>query len=195
MEPLIIAGFVFLTLFMIVGAVDLFYFHIWKYKLHARPESRLEHKLHMTSAFLMVPVAYFLYFQNFGGYALWAAVFFIVAGFATEILDVLSEGASRASLGGLTTVEFSLHVAATILKIVSFAFMFAAKPISAWSLNSPIVLGTYGPMAELIALNVMIGSFLVTVLHLALLSPKVASFNCQTICDLTGCSRFTCCKN
>lgn len=195
MEPLIIAGFVFLTLFMIVGAVDLFYFHIFKYKLHARPESRFEHKLHMTSAVLMVPVAYFLYFHNFGGYAVWAAVFFMVAGFASEILDVISEGDSRASLGGLTTGEFSLHVAATILKIASFAFMFLAKPISTWSLNSPIVLGTHGPIAELIALKVMIGSFLVAVLHLVLLSPKVASFNCQTFCELTGCTRFTCCKN
>ncbi|MGB7210328.1 MAG: hypothetical protein WBD27_16860 [Pyrinomonadaceae bacterium] len=195
MEHPIIAGFVFLNFFMIVGAVDLFYFHIWKYKLHARPESRFEHNLHMTSAILMVPVAYFLYFQNFGGYALWVAVFFIVAGFATEILDVLFEGDSRASLGGLTTGEFSLHVTATILKITSFALMFAVKPIGAWSLNSPIVLDTHGPMAELIALIVMIGSFLVAILHLVLLSPKVVSFNCQTICDFTGCSRFTCCKN
>ena len=195
MEPLIIAGLVFLTLFMIVGAVDLFYFHIWKYKLHARPESRLEHKLHMTSAVLMVPVAYFLYFLNFGGYAFWAAVFFIVAGFATEILDVFSEGDSRASLGGLTTGEFSLHVAATILKVASFAFMFVAKPISAWSLNSPVVLGTHGLIAEIIALNVMIGSFIVAVLHLVLLNPTVATFNFKTVCDLTGCTRFTCCKN
>ena len=39
MEHLVIASFVFLNLFMIVGAVDLFYYHMWKYKLHTRPES------------------------------------------------------------------------------------------------------------------------------------------------------------
>lgn len=195
MNQLIIAGFVFLNLFMIVGAVDLFYFHIWKYKLHARPESRFEHKLHMTSAVLMVPVAYFLYYQNFGGYALWVAVFLVVAGFATEILDVFSEGESRESLGGLTTGELALHVAATMLKVVSFAFMFVAKPISAWSLNSPVVLGTHGPITEIIALNVITGSLIVAVLHLALLNPTVASLNCKTVCHFTGCSRFACCKN
>ena len=57
MEHLVILSFVFLNLFMVLGAVDLFYFHIWKYKLHTRPESRLEHKLHMAFAFLMVALA------------------------------------------------------------------------------------------------------------------------------------------
>lgn len=36
MEHLVTLGFVFLNLFMIVGSVDLFYYHIWKYKLHTR---------------------------------------------------------------------------------------------------------------------------------------------------------------
>lgn len=52
MEYLVIVGFVFLNLFMIVGAVDLFYFHMWKYKLHTRPESIYEHKLHGIFALL-----------------------------------------------------------------------------------------------------------------------------------------------
>jgi len=71
MEHLVIIGFAFLNLFMMLGAVDLFYFHIWKYKLHTRPESRYEHKLHMAFAFLMVPLALLLYYQNLGGIGLW----------------------------------------------------------------------------------------------------------------------------
>ena len=55
MEHLVTLGLIFLNLFMLVGTVDLFYYHIWKYKLHTRPESRYEHKLHMAFAFLMVP--------------------------------------------------------------------------------------------------------------------------------------------
>ncbi len=95
MEHLITLSLIFLNLFMIVGAVDLFYFHIWKYKLHTRPESRYEHKLHMAFAFIMVPLAYFLYYQNSGGWALWAGVFFVAAALGTEMLDVFSEGDSR----------------------------------------------------------------------------------------------------
>ena len=194
MEHLIIAGFVFLNLFMIVGTVDLFYYHIWKYKLHARSESRYEHKLHMVFAFIMVPLAYFLYYQDFGGYALWAAVFFVAAALSTEMLDVFTEGDSRASIGGLTTGEYSIHVAATIFKVASFAFMFASKPAAAWDLSSPALLGSYGSLGEMMALQVMIGSGLVGVLHLVLLHKKVAALGCKTVCDIAGCTRFACCK-
>ena len=193
MDHLVIASFVFLNLFMVLGAVDLFYFHIWKYKLHTRPESRYEHKLHMAFAFLMVPLAYFLYYQNFGGWALWAGVFFVVAALSTELLDVFSENDSRASIGGLSTQEYALHVVLTILKVASFAFMFAAKPADAWSLSSPTVLGAHGFMAEATALQVMVGSGLVGVLHIVLLHPRVAALNCQSVCDIAKCTRFSCC--
>lgn len=194
MEHLVVLGLVFLNLFMLVGSVDLFYYHIWKYKLHTRQESRYEHKLHMVFAFLMVPIAFLLYYQDLGGYALWAAVFFVVAALGTEMLDVFTENDSRASLGGLTTGEYSIHVAATILKVASFAFMFAAKPAAAWELSAPIVLGSHGSMAEMMALQVMIGSGVVGILHLVLLNKRVAGINCQTVCDIAGCKRFACCR-
>lgn len=190
MDHLVIVSFVFLNLFMVLGAVDLFYYHIWKYKLHRRPESRYEHKLHMAFAFLMVPVAMLLYYQNLGGIALWAAVFFVVAALGTEILDVFSENDSRASLGGLSTGEYALHVVLTILKVASFAFMFAAKPAAAWELASPMHLGSYGWMGEMIALKVGLGSGLVGCLHFLLLQPKVAAIECSSF----GCSKFSCCS-
>lgn len=175
MEHLVTLGFVFLNLFMIVGSVDLFYYHIWKYKLHTLPESRYEHKLHMTFAFIMVPLAYCLYYQDLGGYGLWAAVFFVAAALGTEMLDVFTEGDSRASLGGLSTGEYSFHVAATILKVASFAFMFAAKPVAAWDPSSPVFLGSHGFMAEMTALQVMVGSGAVGILHLILIHPRLAN--------------------
>lgn len=193
MEHLIILGFVFLNLFMVLGAIDLFYFHIWKYKLHARAESRYEHKLHMAFAFLMVPVGYFLFFQNSGGWALWAGVAAVAAALGTELLDVISENDSRASIGGLSTEEYSLHVVLTILKVAAFAFIFASKPIEAWSLSAPVVLGSYGWMGEMMAAKVMIGSFAVGVLHLALLHPKVAALDVRTICNATVCRGRSCC--
>lgn len=180
---------------MIVGSVDLFYYHIWKYKLHTRPESRYEHKLHMTFAFLMVPIAFLLYYQDLGGYGLWAAVLFVIAALLAEMLDVFAEGDSRASLGGLTTGEYSIHVAATILKVASFAFTFAAKPAAAWHISSPVSLGTHGWMAEAMALQVMVGSGVVGLLHLILLSKKAALIHCRSFCDIARCKRFVCCKS
>jgi hypothetical protein len=190
MEHLVILSFVFLSLFMVLGAVDLFYFHLWKYKLHTRPESRFEHKLHMAFAFLMVPIALLLYYQNLGGIGLWAAVFFVAAALATELDDVLSENDSRASLGGLSTGEYLLHVLLTILKVASFSFMFASKPLAAWSLGSTVSLGSYGWLAEMMALKVAIGSGLVGILHVVLLHPKVAALGCSSS---AGCSTVSCC--
>jgi hypothetical protein len=194
MEHLIIVGLVFLNLFMIVGAVDLFYFHMWKYKLHTRPESIYEHKLHGIFALIMVPLAFFLYYQNSAGYALWAGVFFFVAALAVEMMDVFSEGDSRAAIGGLTTGEYSLHVAATILKVASFAFIFAAKPISAWSFASPLSLGSHGPMGEIIALKIMAGSLFIGLLHFALLNKRIGSISPTSACGrLFGRAGLRCC--
>lgn len=181
MDHLVIIGFVFLNLFMVLGAVDLFYYHLWKYKLHTRAESRYEHKLHMAFAFLMVPIALLLYYQDLGGIGLWAAAIFVGGALTTELDDVLSENDSRASLGGLSSGEYALHVVLTMLKMASFAFMFASKPVSAWSLSSPVVLGSYGWMAEMMALKVAIGSGLVGVLHLALLHPRIASLQWPSV--------------
>ena len=178
---------------MVLGAIDLFYFHIWKYKLHTRAESRYEHKLHMAFAFLMVPVGYLLFFQNSGGWALWAGVAAVAAALGTELLDVISENDSRASIGGLSTEEYSLHVVLTILKVAAFAFIFASKPIEAWSLSAPAVLGSYGWLGEMMAAKVMIGSFAVGILHLALLHPAVAALDVRTICNATVCRGRSCC--
>lgn len=190
MEHLVILSFVFLNLFMVLGAVDLFYFHMWKYKLHTRRESRYEHKLHMAFAFLMVPVALLLYYQNLGGIGLWAALYFVVIALFTEVLDVFSENDSRASVGGLSTGEYAIHVVVTILKIASFAFMFASKPLWAWSLGSTVLLGSHGWMGEMIAIKVAIGSGAVGILHAALLHPRVAALEWKS---LLGCGKTSCC--
>ncbi|HMQ03047.1 MAG TPA: hypothetical protein PKD26_03955 [Pyrinomonadaceae bacterium] len=193
MEHLVIVGFVLLNLFMIVGAVDLFYYHMWKYKLHTRPESIYEHKLHGIFALIMVPLAYFLYYQNSGGYALWAGVFFVAAALSVEMLDVFSEGDSRASIGGLTTGEYSLHVAATILKVASFSFIFASKPASAWSLEAPFSMGSYGSMGEMMAMQVMVGSLMIGLLHFVMLNKRIGSISFSSACSRLGCTSMSCC--
>ena len=67
--------------------------------------------------------------------------------------------------------------------------MFASKPLAAWDVTSPMNLGSYGWMAEMIALKVAIGSAAVASLHIALLHPKVAAIDCGSL----GCSKIACC--
>ena len=88
-----------------------------------------------------MPVVFFLFYKDFGGWALWAGVLFIALEQIVEIADVPSENKSRASLGGLSSTEYTAHVVAITARTVAIALALAAKPLSAWSLDSPLVLG------------------------------------------------------
>ena len=131
MEHLIAAATIFLMLFAAVGAYDGLYLHLWKYRLYAREESLYEHKLHTIVAFFFVPVVFLLFYGNFGGLALWAAVLFIGIELVVEMMDVLEENGSRAGLGGLSREEYAAHVLAITARVAALALALAAKPLSA----------------------------------------------------------------
>jgi hypothetical protein len=174
-EQLINAAAIFLVLFSMVAAIDGLYFHLWKYRLYARPESLYEHKLHMARAFLFVPIVYFLFYRNFGGPALWLGVFFIAVDLVIEMLDVLDENKSRAKIGGLSSTEYAIHVFATTLRTACIALALADKPLSAWSLSSPIILEQQFPMANFIAFNIIPGNIVTAFLHVWLMRDKYRS--------------------
>lgn len=181
MSYLVTIGSVFLVLFLLVATIDGLYFHLWKYKLFTRAESIYEHKLHTIRAFLFIPIVFFLFYTNFGGIALWTGIAFILLDLAVEMLDIFTENDSRASLGGLTSLEYAVHVTATTFRIAAISFILAAKPVSAWSLSSPLIIGEYSSLISMNAINTMIGNLLVGVLHLLLLSKNFRSlpvFNC-----------------
>jgi hypothetical protein len=169
MEHLMSAATVFLILFGVVAAFDGLYLHLWKYRLYARPESRREHKLHTMQAFLFVPVVFFLFYRDFGGWMLWAGVLFIALEQVVEIMDVLDENDSRASLGGLSSTEYATHVIAITARTVAIALALAAKPLSAWSLDAPPVTGTEHSFASAVAFNTIIGNLIVAGLHVWLM--------------------------
>ena len=171
-EQLMTAATIFLILFGLVAAFDGLYLHLWKYRLYAREESLGEHKLHTLQGVLFMPVVLFLFYKDFGGWALWAGVVFIALEQIVEILDVLSENKSRAGLGGLSSTEYTAHVVAITARTVAIALALAAKPLSAWSLDSPLVLGPDHAMASGVAFNTIVGNVLVVALHLWLMRGK-----------------------
>ena len=171
-EHLMNLATIFLMLFGIVAAVDGLYLHLWKYRLYARPESRYEHKLHTAQAFLFVPIVFFFFYQNFGGWALWTGVLFIAFEQVVEIMDVLDENDSRASLGGLSSTEYAAHAIAITARTAAIALAVAAKPLSAWSLEAPLVIGTAHSWASSVALKMIIGNLIVAALHVWLMQRK-----------------------
>jgi hypothetical protein len=168
-DHLMSAATIFLILFGFVAGFDGLYLHLWKYRLYSRPESRREHKLHTAQAFLFIPVIFFLFYQDFGGWALWAGVLFIALEQVIEIMDVLDERDSRASIGGLSSTEYTTHVIAITARTVAIALALAAKPLSAWSLNSPLIIRPEHSFASGVAFNTIIGNLLVAGLHVWLM--------------------------
>ncbi len=171
-EHLMSAATIFLMIFGVEAAVDGLYLHLWKYRLYARPESRREHKLHAAQGALFVPVVFFLFYQDFGGLALWAGVLFLAFEQVVEILDVLDERDSRASLGGLSSTEYALHAVAITARTAAVALALAAKPMSAWSLDAPRVMGPGHAWASSVGLQTVVGNVLVVGLHLWLMLPR-----------------------
>ena len=166
------AATILLMLFGVVAAVDGLYLHLWKYRLYARPESWREHKLHTAQGALFMPVVFFLFYGDFGGAALWAGVFFLAAEQVVEVWDVLDERDSRASLGGLSSAEYAAHVIAITARTAAVALALAAKPLSAWSLDAPLVTGPGHQWASSVALQMIVGNLLVVGLHVWLMLPR-----------------------
>ncbi|HMS40579.1 MAG TPA: hypothetical protein PKE69_10155 [Pyrinomonadaceae bacterium] len=174
---------IFLILFLLVATIDGIYFHLWKYKLFARAESLYEHKLHTIRAFLFIPIVFFLFYADFGGLALWTGIFFILLDLAVEMFDVFAENDSRASMGGLTSLEYAAHVAATTFRVAAVSFALAAKPISAWDFSSPLILGQFSSLISMNAVNTMFGNLLVVILHLLLMSKNFRSLPIFKCCQ------------
>lgn len=93
-----------------IGAVDVLYFHIWKFRLHARAESRAETATHIVRELLMAVVVFLLAnYEPRGGWFLIvaAAMAFDVV---NNVADVALEPASRARVGGLPRAEYVIHI-------------------------------------------------------------------------------------
>ena len=171
-EQLMTAATIFLMLFGAVAAVDGLYFHLWKYKLYARPESLYEHKLHTARAFLFIPVVFFLFYMNSGGVALWVGVAFVLIEFVVEMMDVFDENESRAGLGGLSSAEYAAHVVAITVRTAAIALALAAKPLAAWSLSAPFGLEEQFSFVSTAAFQIITGNLIVGALHIWLMRGK-----------------------
>lgn len=170
---MLIAAVVCFVLHALVAAIDGAYFHLYKYKLHTRPESIVEHFTHTLRAATMVLSAILLFAINAGGLLLWAVFALIGIDLAVETWDVLIERRSRASIGGLSSAEYLTHAHAILLYAASYSLALAAKPPGAFSSEAPLILkGPYPPLVAWVGWIVAVGAALTTIQHIVYLHPK-----------------------
>jgi hypothetical protein len=117
-----------LLAFAALSFVDGVVVHLWRERLHRRPESRVEHGLHTARAVLFpaILVAFFDGAAPILGLAL------IAVDQAVEVADMAVERRSRAFSGGLRSSEYVLHGALITLRAAAIAFaLMTAQPAAA----------------------------------------------------------------
>lgn len=129
-----------------IGATDVVYFHLWKFKLYRRPQSHFEEITHLIRGVMVPAVFAALLIGRPQGALFWivAATFFVDT--INSLIDVMIEPKSRAPIG-VPPAELAVHFLGTTLMGAAFAIYLLAG----WSgRNAPTALapwpaGTFPP--------------------------------------------------
>jgi hypothetical protein len=96
-----------------IGAIDMLYFHLWKYRLYASPRSRGETVTHILRSITVAALAWVLAHYRPMGTWFWAIGALFVIDFVNSVIDVAIEPRSRAALGGVPAAESVIHTVGT----------------------------------------------------------------------------------
>ncbi|MEQ1501599.1 MAG: hypothetical protein ABMB14_05180 [Myxococcota bacterium] len=103
----------------LIGAADVLYFHLYRFRLYAQPGSVAEEVTHLVRHVLFLGIVLVMLVDPPLARPL------VVGLFAVDQLnngiDVLLERSSRAPLGGLRSGEYLVHVASTLLTGMAIA--------------------------------------------------------------------------
>ena len=127
-----IAPLVIMSIVAPLGALDVLYFHLYKFRLHARRASRLETVTHLARGALFAAVAFvFARYEPHGSWY-WVVVALVGLDFLNNVADVLLEPKSRASLGGLPPAEYAIHIiGATASGVIGATWVIVGRPLAA----------------------------------------------------------------
>ncbi len=175
-EIALFASGVCLLLFAGIGMVDGLYLHLWRFRLHEHAESRYEHRIHAIRALLFPLILLFVFDPQSQGAMLWVGAALTLADMVTLGVDALSEGDSRAFMGGLPKWEYVIHLFANGFHFASIALALAARPLGMWAWQPDLTIaGDHGArFVSFVAANVLPGAVVLAILHVALLNRRIA---------------------
>ncbi len=151
-----------------LGVFDVFYFHLWKFRLFSRPASRAETGTHIARSVLIGAVALLLAHYEPRGAWFHAVAALLVLDFANNLLDVWLEDASRASLGGVPRLEYLIHViGATASGAVGASFLVLGRGLG--SLPTELHAGSVPPWLAWNAIGIGLGCLVIAAVESVLL--------------------------
>lgn len=103
-----------------IGALDMLYFHLWKFRLFAAPDSRAETLTHIVRSVTVALLAWVLGHYRPEGAWFWIVGSLFALDGVNSLIDVAIERRSRAAWGGVPSVEAIIHtVGSTFLGAVA----------------------------------------------------------------------------
>ncbi|PHR35009.1 MAG: hypothetical protein COA38_03495 [Fluviicola sp.] len=162
--------------FVILATIDGFYLHLFKYQLHAQADSRLEHITHTIRAFLFPAIVYTLFMKFENETFLWIGISLLIVDLIVLGIDAYSEKDSRAFMGGLPRWEYILHLFSNSFHFAAIAVLFAVRiQLTPQGIEILEISALENfEIFEFVVNNLLPGSILLAVLHLALMIQPVS---------------------
>ncbi|HYM61300.1 MAG TPA: hypothetical protein VEZ11_10440 [Thermoanaerobaculia bacterium] len=111
-----------------IGAIDVVYFHIWKFRLYSRPQSRWEEICHLVRGAVVPAIFAALLLGRPEGAAFWIVAAIFALDTANSLIDTMIEPASRAPIG-VPPAELAVHfIGATLMGAAWATFLIAGWP-------------------------------------------------------------------
>lgn len=151
-----------------LGAFDVLYFHIYKYRLYRHRHALLETVTHFVRGLLFATVAFLLTRYEPLGTWYWVIAGLIALDFLNNVADVILEPASRAPLGGLPPLEYMIHIiGSTFSGLIGATWVVLGAPLA----DAPTALAPAHGIPDWLVLNghmLYIGAIVMFVFELAL---------------------------
>lgn len=93
-----------------IGGIDVFYYHLWKFRLYKQPSAQGETVTHIIRALLFSSGLFLISFYEPRGWFYWGVGFIFLADLANNMADVFLEPGSRKPLGGIPRLEYMIHI-------------------------------------------------------------------------------------
>lgn len=178
MESAFLIMTILIALYSVLALFDGVFLHLYKYKLHENPESKFEHLTHTVRAFLFSGILLTLFINIDTNRFFYLGIFLLGLDVLVLILDAYSEKDSRKFMGGLPRWEYILHLLVNGFHFASIAVFLVLKVNL--SGNGMLLVTHFESIKnyhifKIVAVNLLPGSLLISLLHILVYFPKVNS--------------------
>lgn len=134
-----------------IGAVDVLYFHLYRFRLYEQPASVLEELTHLARHLTFLAMVALLASGSASAWVDHAILVLLGVDIVNSAIDVLLERRSRAPIGGLPSAEYLVHYLGTFgtgLAAATYLFERGSLPLRApegfyaWQVGAMLVGGT-----------------------------------------------------